>query len=194
MSQNLTRGGRTPVRPTCAPLPSLPWDVRNEIKLLLLLEIGIGNRLARKFNLLKKCNFYIKKCRYTYTPEDNLFYCSRIGEPGLQNHTSQSQSITRHVQSPAERRKDIVAQAMQEQKIFEESIPKQEPVVKQEPGVPTDINVSSSQDTKPLITATKSSPTAGTPGQRKPYQRSSNYNRQQVMPRLTVRYVGSFRC
>merc|ERR1740137_482994 len=46
-----------------------------------------------------------------------------------------AQSTVRHVQSPAERKKDIVAQAMQEQKIFEESLPKAEPVVKQEPGV-----------------------------------------------------------
>ena len=116
-------------------------------------------------------------------------YCSRVNEAGQLTHTSQAQAITRHVQSPAERRKDIVAQAMQEQKIFEESIPKQEPIVKQEPGVTTDPNVSNSQDNKPLITATKSSPGAGVQGQRKPYQRSSNYNRQQVMPRLTVRYI-----
>ena len=44
----------------------------------------------------------------------------------------ESQTTARQVQSPAERRKDIVAQAMQEQKIFEESVPKSEPVVKQE--------------------------------------------------------------
>ena len=43
-----------------------------------------------------------------------------------------SQTTARQVQSPAERRKDIVAQAMQEQKIFEENVPKSEPVVKQE--------------------------------------------------------------
>ena len=134
---------------------------------------------------------------YNYLNENPYFsqiliylYCSRVNEAGQLAHTSQA--ITRHVQSPAERRKDIVAQAMQEQKIFEESIPKQEPIVKQEPGVTTDPNVSNSQDTKPLITATKSTPGAGVQGQRKPYQRSSNYNRQQVMPRLTVRYFFVF--
>lgn len=105
----------------------------------------------------------------------------------MQN-TITSQTTPRHVQSPAERRKDIVAQAMQEQKIFEENVPKMEPIVKQEPGVSgTDANVTSATDTKPLVTATKSSP-ATTNTQRRPYQRSSTYNRQQVMPRLSVRH------
>ena len=119
-------------------------------------------------------------------------------------HASSAQSIARQVQSPAERRKDIVAQAMQEQKIFEDSVPKQEPIVKQEPGVSqaqastsgavssnngtpstTSETTSTSVDTKPVVTASKSAPTI-TPQQRRPYQRSSTYNRQQVMPRLQV--------
>ena len=52
----------------------------------------------------------------------------------------ESQTTARQVQSPAERRKDIVAQAMQEQKIFEESVPKSEPVVKQEWSAQTRLN------------------------------------------------------
>ena len=61
----------------------------------------------------------------------------REAEPVVQQTAAvnTAQSIARQVQSPAERRKDIVAQAMQEQKIFEDSVPKQEPIVKQEPGV-----------------------------------------------------------
>lgn len=82
-----------------------------------------------------------------------------------------------------------MAQAMQEQKIFEESIPKQELVVKQEPGLP-DPGVSSAADTKTLVTATKSSPatTTAAAAAKRPYQRSSTYNRQQVMPRLSVSF------
>lgn len=93
---------------------------------------------------------------------------------------------------------------MQEQKIFEDSVPKQEPIVKQEPGVSqaqastsgasnngtpatTSGTTSTSVDTKPVVTASKSTPTI-TPQQRRPYQRSSTYNRQQVMPRLQVIY------
>lgn len=120
-----------------------------------------------------------------------------------QIHQSSAQSLSRQIQSPAERRKDIVAQAMQEQKIFEDSVPKQEPIVKQEPGVSNaqasvagtssttgDVVASSaaastSVDTKPVMTATKTTPTT-TPQQRRPYQRSANYNRQQVMPRLQI--------
>ena len=120
---------------------------------------------------------------------------SRNVEASVQN--SQTATATRHVQSPAERRKDIVAQAMQEQKIFEENVPKVEPaVVKQEPGVSsaettaaTTTTSSTAADTKPQVTATKSTPTTTTTTtQRRPYQRSSNYNRQQVMPRLTVSF------
>ena len=92
---------------------------------------------------------------------------------------------------------------MQEQKIFEDSVPKQEPIVKQEPGVSnanasqtttttaeqaavSTATASTSVDTKPVVTATKTTPTT-TPQQRRPYQRSANYNRQQVMPRLQVK-------
>lgn len=107
----------------------------------------------------------------------------------MQNTTT-AQTTPRHVQSPAERRKDIVAQAMQEQKIFDENMPKMEPIVKQEPGVSgTDTSaVTTATETKPLVTATKSAPTTTTTTQRRPYQRSSTYNRQQVMPRLSVKF------
>ena len=65
----------------------------------------------------------------------------------------------------------------------------------QEPGVSTAATTantatvsSTAPDTKPIVTATKSTPTTTTSTtQRRPYQRSSNYNRQQVMPRLSVR-------
>lgn len=82
--------------------------------------------------------------------------------------TAQLQSATR---SPAERKKDIVAQAMQEQKIFEDSLPKTE--VKQEPGLPqpqppppvaiveSKVEISK-PETKPVITATKSIPVTKT--------------------------------
>lgn len=77
-----------------------------------------------------------------------------VSSPGraVASMTSQLQNSTR---SPAERKKDIVAQAMQEQKIFEDSLPKTE--VKQEPGVlPTiDSKPSTKPDTKPVVTATK---------------------------------------
>ena len=124
------------------------------------------------------------------------FRFSRTVEPSVQNSQT-APAAARHVQSPAERRKDIVAQAMQEQKIFEENVPKVEPaVVKQEPGVSstettaaTTTTSSTAADTKPQVTATKSTPTTTTTTtQRRPYQRSSNYNRQQVMPRLTVSF------
>jgi len=73
--------------------------------------------------------------------------------PGPATHTT-----VRHVQSPAERKKDIVAQAMQEQKIFEENtMPKAEAVVKQEPGVPpvstAPAMIPSGPDKKPVITS-----------------------------------------
>ena len=43
----------------------------------------------------------------------------------------QQAAAVRHIQSPAERKQDIMAQAMQEQKIFEENSAKQEPQVPQ---------------------------------------------------------------
>ena len=64
-----------------------------------------------------------------------------------QLQTVASQSTVRHVQSPAERKKDIVAQAIQEQNIFEESLPKAEPVVKQEQGVAPNSTTTSSTTT-----------------------------------------------
>ena len=69
--------------------------------------------------------------------------------------TAQLQAATR---SPAERKKDIVAQAMQEQKIFEDSLPKTE--VKQEPGVfSVDVKKPETKpDIKPTVMATKSIP------------------------------------
>jgi len=126
-------------------------------------------------------------------------------EPVVQQATA-VQSIARQVQSPAERRKDIVAQAMQEQKIYEETVPKQEVNVKQEPGVApampaasaastaaasstttasTTATPTTSVDTKPNITATKSTPATDTP-QRRQYQKSGNYNRQHIVPRLQI--------
>lgn len=126
-------------------------------------------------------------------------------EPVVQQATV-VQSIARQVQSPAERRKDIVAQAMQEQKIYEETVPKQEVNVKQEPGVapalpaastasntaasnttavPTTATPTTSVDTKPNITATKSTPATDTT-QRRTYQKSGNYNRQHIVPRLQI--------
>jgi hypothetical protein len=95
----------------------------------------------------------------------------------------------RHVQSPAERKKDIVAQAMQEQKIFEENIPKAEPVVKQEPGVAAGGDATAEAggaDGKPAVVSATKSVANSTPSQRKPYQRTNTFNRQQVMPRLQV--------
>lgn len=69
--------------------------------------------------------------------------------------TTAATSATRHVQSPAERKKDIVAQAMQEQKIFEANNGvKAEAVVKQEPGVaPVKAGPApAGPDIKPVIT------------------------------------------
>merc|ERR1712037_31315 len=66
---------------------------------------------------------------------------------------SSSNRTVKHVQSPAERKKDIVAQAMQEQKLFD-AIPKAEAVVKQEPGVAPPVKagpVPSGPDVKPVI-------------------------------------------
>ena len=62
--------------------------------------------------------------------------------------------------SHVQRKKDIVAQAMQEQKIFEQQMPKAEAVVKQEPGVPpvTSTTVKAAPagpDIKPVINQTK---------------------------------------
>ena len=78
-----------------------------------------------------------------------------VSSPGraVASMTSQLQNST--TRSPAERKKDIVAQAMQEQKIFEDSLPKTE--VKQEPGVlpAIDSKPSTKPDTKPVVTATK---------------------------------------
>ena len=104
----------------------------------------------------------------------------------------------RHVQSPAERKKDIVAQAMQEQKIFEENIPKAEPVVKQEPGVAAGgggdgAADAAGKDGKPAVTATKTAANSS-PNQRKPYQRNNTFNRQQIMPRLQVERTLCFLC
>jgi hypothetical protein len=120
---------------------------------------------------------------------------SRAADPGLQAPAPPQVAPARHVQSPAERKKDIVAQAMQEQKIFEENIPKAEPVVKQEPGVSAvaggtgDAGVADTAGTdgKPaaVVTATKTVPNSS-PNQRKPYQRNNTFNRQQIMPRLQV--------
>ena len=120
------------------------------------------------------------------------FNFSRAAEPVLQAPPAQA-APPRHVQSPAERKKDIVAQAMQEQKIFEENIPKAEPLVKQEPGVVSgggDAANSAAEKTgtdskATVVTATKTAAN-NSPTQRKPYQRTNQFNRQQIMPRLQV--------
>lgn len=127
---------------------------------------------------------------------------SRPTNPQLQ--AAHIQQPVRHIQSPAERKKDIVAQAMQEQKIFEENNAKLEPAqVKQEPGVvepppsstvnngntTTTTPTTAGPDVKPVVTGvsevkTPETTTASTQ-QRRPYQRT-NYNRQQIMPRLQI--------
>ena len=94
-------------------------------------------------------------------------------------------TTVRHVQSPAERKKDIVAQAMQEQKIFEENtMPKAEAVVKQEPGVPpvstAPAVIPSGPDRKPVIT---SKPPAVTKRQNKG---GSAANKQPVVQRVDL--------
>ena len=103
------------------------------------------------------------------------------------------QSTVWHEQSSAQRNKDIVAQAMQEQKkeIFEESLSKAVPVVKQELGVAphsmaipsttTTTTPSMVQDSMSVLTPSKVTP--GVEAMR-PYQWSSS--RQQVMPRLQI--------
>ena len=119
---------------------------------------------------------------------------SRTADPGLQVGPAAPQvAPARHVQSPAERKKDIVAQAMQEQKIFEENIPKAEPAVKQEPGVAAaggdaaGGDAAASADGKPAVVTATKTVVNNSPNQRKPYQRTNTFNRQQIMPRLQVR-------
>jgi hypothetical protein len=78
---------------------------------------------------------------------------------------------------------------MQEQKIFEENIPKAEPVVKQEPGVASAGDATAETggtDGKPSVVSATKTVANSTPSQRKPYQRTNTFNRQQVMPRLQV--------
>ena len=114
--------------------------------------------------------------------------------PASQTTTAQSSSQPRHVQSPAERKKDIVAQAMQEQKIFEENLPKSEPMtVKQEPGVaPTQSTMKSAtanmKDIKPTLTAGgKIVPPGGSANQvKKTFNRTNAAARQQVVPRIAI--------
>ena len=54
--------------------------------------------------------------------------------------------------------------------------------------VPTTATPTTSVDTKPNITATKSTPATDTT-QRRTYQKSGNYNRQHIVPRLQVIYI-----
>ena len=99
--------------------------------------------------------------------------------PQAATHTT-----VRHIQSPAERKKDIVAQAMQEQKIFEENtMPKAEAVVKQEPGVPPVTTapvtaVPSGPDKKPVITSKPA------PVTKRQYKGASQASRQPVVPKV----------
>ena len=107
-----------------------------------------------------------------------------VSQAGTGRAQAATPATVRHVQSPAERKKDIVAQAMQEQKIFEENMPKAEAVVKQEPGVPPVTTVPavipSGPDRKPVIT---SKPPTVTKRQNKG---STSANKQPVVQRVDL--------
>ena len=64
--------------------------------------------------------------------------------------SSSASRTVKHIQTPAERKKDILAQAMQEQKLFDK-MPRAKTVVKQEPGVAPGSNIKSVRKPATLV-------------------------------------------
>ena len=114
---------------------------------------------------------------------------SAARQPAVAAAVATSNTTVRHVQSPAERKKDIVAQAMQEQKIFD-AMPKAEAVVKQEPGVPpvkTPVSsaaaAANGPDIKPVITPQTQKPQ---PPQKRQYNKSANVKKEPVSSKVNI--------
>ena len=110
-----------------------------------------------------------QRVQYVASTSANTIIKPAAGAVAGRAVASTTATTVKHVQSPAERKKDIVAQAMQEQKIFDQ-LPKAEAVVKQEPGVaPVKATTSSAPagpDIKPDIK----------PQQKTPQKRQYNKN------------------